>query len=63
MTRLTEEQMRNMRIEIPAGSVVPPRPNLWVSVLDRVVRILTLGKGRVVVPDCRAPIRWDGIIR
>ena len=44
---------------------VSPRPTIgdaWLRVLDALVRVLTLGKGRV----CRAPgriVNWTGELR
>ena len=59
----TEEMMRAMG---EAGGVVPRRPGLldiWLRVLDAVVRVLTFGRGRVVRGPLRGPIHWDGILR
>lgn len=60
MKRLTEEQMKKLNSE--ASGVCPPPPTVggaWLRVLDRVVRILTLGRGRVLPgPSSRAPVKW-----
>ncbi len=60
MQRLTEEQMKKMNKK-DAG-VFPPPPTVggaWLRVLDRVVRVLTLGRGRVLPgPSPRAPVTW-----
>jgi len=64
MTVLTDEQRARMRGDI---GVMAPRPrflrDFWITALDRLVRILTLGRGRVIVPSRRAPIHWDGVMR
>lgn len=60
MQRLTEEQMKKMNLG--ARGVCPPPPSaggIWLRVLDRVVRVLTLGRGRVLPgPSSRAPVTW-----
>ena len=63
MLVLTDEQRRAM--EGRADGFVPPRPglgDLWLAALDVLVRILTLGRGRVAKTRS-GPIRWDGAIR
>ena len=63
MQMLTDEQRRAM--DGRAGGSVPPRPrlgDLWLTALDVLVRILTLGRGRVVKTRF-GPIQWDGMIR
>ena len=63
MQMLTDEQRRAMRGQ--EGGFAPPRPrlgDLWLAVVDVLVRILTLGRGRVVKTRS-GPIRWDGVIR
>lgn len=47
------------------GGFVPPRRrfgDLWLAVVDALVRILTLGRGRVVKTRSE-PIHWAGAIR
>lgn len=64
MQMLTDEQRRAM--DGQAGGFVPPRPrlgDLWLAVVDVLVRILTLGRGRVMKVNRSGPIRWDGVIR
>ena len=63
MQMLTEEQRRAM--DGRAGGFAPPRPtlgDLWLTALDVLVRILTLGRGRVAKTRS-GPIRWEGVIR
>lgn len=63
MKMLTDRQRNGMRW---TGGIVGPMHNpvmrAWIGLLDVVVRVLTLGRGRVVVLDRRAPARWDGVI-
>lgn len=64
MQMLTDEQRRAM--DGRAGSFAPPRPqlgDLWLAVVDVLVRILTLGRGRVMKVNRSGPIRWDGVIK
>ena len=45
---------------------VPPRPTVcdwWLGILDRIVRIITLGRGHVSRFPSRGPIRWNGVIK
>lgn len=63
MQMLTDEQRCAM--DGRAGGFAPPRPrlgDLWLVALDALVRILTLGRGRVVKTRS-GPIRWDRVIR
>lgn len=63
MQMLTDEQRRAMRGQ--AGGFAPPRPrlgDLWLAVVDVLVRILTFGRGRVVKTRS-GPIHWDGVIK
>ena len=63
MQVLTDEQRRAM--DGRAGGLAPPRPTLgdvWLAALDVLVRILTLGRGRVVKTRF-GPVHWDGVIR
>ena len=63
MQVLTDEQRRVM--DGRSGGFVPPRPglgDLWLLVLDTLVRILTFGHGRVMKTRS-GPIRWNGVIR
>lgn len=63
MQMLTDEQRRAM--DGRAGSFAPPRPTLgglWLATLDVLMRILTVGRGRVTKTRS-APICWDGAIR
>ena len=65
MQRLTEEQMHEMDSHV--NGVFPrfhPIRDMWLRVLDRVIRIITLGKGCVVRKEQhRVPVQWDGVIR
>ena len=65
MQQLTEEQKREMREKYEGVFPdVHPVRDTWLRALDAVVRVITLGKGRVVPRGPhRAPIKWDGIIR
>ena len=59
----TDEMRRAMG---EANGVVPRRPwllDVWLKVLDAVVRVLTFGRGRVVRGPLRGPVRWDGILK
>ena len=63
MQMLTDEQQRAMSGQ--AGDFAPPRSgigDLWLAALDALVRILTLGRGRVTKTRS-GPIHWDGVIR
>ena len=63
MQVLTDEQRRAM--SGLTGGFAPTRPglgDLWLAAVDTLVRILTLGRGRVVKTRSR-PIYWDGVIR
>ena len=63
MQVLTDEQRRAM--DGRAGGFVPPRPtlgDLWLAAVDVLVRILTLGRGRVEKTRS-SPVHWDGVIR
>ena len=63
MQVLTDEQQRAMSGR--TGGFAPPRPglgDLWLVAVDALVRILTLGRGRVVKARS-GPIYWDGVIR
>ena len=63
MQVLTGEQRRAMSGR--TGGFAPPRPglgDLWIAAVDALVRILTLGRGRVVKTRS-GPIHWDGAIR
>lgn len=63
MQVMTDEQRRAMSGR--TGGFVPPRPgpgDLWLAAVDVLVRILTLGRGRVVKAR-RRPIYWDVVIR
>jgi len=64
MQVLTDEQRKKMGC---TGGVVGPMPNpvgrAWIAILDAIVRVLTLGRGRVITTGHRAPIRWDGVIK
>ncbi len=59
----TDEMRRAMG---GADGVVPRRPGLmdaWIRVLDALVRVLTLGRGRVVREMAHGPVRWDGNLK
>ena len=63
MQMLTDEQRRAMDGRV--GGFSPTRPelgDLWLAAVDALVRILTLGRGRVVKAPS-GPIYWDGVIR
>lgn len=64
MQMLTGKQQQNMR---NASGIISPTQNpitkIWISLLNVIVRVLTLGRAHVVVSDYRAPIRWNGVIR
>lgn len=63
MQVLTDEQRRAMSGR--AGGFAPPRPtlgDLWLAALDVLVRILTLGRGRVAKARS-SQIHRDGVIR
>ena len=63
MQVLTDEQRCAMNGR--TGGFAPPRPtlgDLWLAALDALVRILTLGRGRVTKARS-GPIHWDGVIR
>lgn len=63
MQVLTDEQRRAM--DGRAGGSAPPRQSLgdlWLAAVGALVRILTLGRGRVVKARS-GPIYWDGVIR
>ena len=63
MQVMTDEQRRAMSGR--TGGFVPPRPgpgDLWLAAVDVLVRILTLGRGRVIKTRSD-PIRWDGVIK
>jgi len=64
MQVLSDEQRKSMEC---TGGVVGPMPNpvgrAWIAILDALVRVLTLGRGRVIVVNHRAPVKWDGVIR
>ena len=63
MQVLTDEQRRAMSGR--TGGFVPPRPrlgDLWLAVVDVLVRILTFGRGRVAKARS-GPVHWDGVIR
>lgn len=65
MQMLTEEQRKAM--EKAAGNFAPefhPLRDAWLRVLNTVVTVVTLGKGRVMPREKhRAPIVWDGVIK
>ena len=49
-----------------ANGVVPCWPgvmDMWIWVLDAVVRVLTFGRGRVVRGPLRGIVRWDGNLK
>ena len=64
MQILTEEQMRQMKSG-PKCVVPPFHPirDAWLRVLDIVVRVVTLGNGRVIPSERHGPVHWDGIVR
>ena len=65
MRYLTDGQRKAMAGR-PAEFRPPPRRtgDLWIGLLDRLVRLMTLGRGRVVRNQGKdGPIRWDGIMR
>lgn len=58
----------NVELSLVDGvhGVVPdhhPIRNAWFAVVDGLVRVLTLGRGRVICIDRRAPVHWDGVIK
>ncbi len=62
--QLQADEMRRAMGE--ASGVVPRRPGLldvWLWVLDAVVRVLTFGHGRVVHGPLRGPVHWDGNLK
>ena len=64
MQVLTDEQRRAM--DGRADGFAPPRPrlgDLWLAAVDVLVRILTLGRGRVMKVNRIGPIHWDGAIK
>ena len=59
----TDEMRPSMACE---KGVVPRRPgviDMWLKVLDALVRVLTFGRGRVVRGPLRGPVRWDGNLK
>ena len=65
--RSMQIQTEEMRMSMDCGKgVVPRRPGLmdvWLKVLDAVVRVLTFGRGRVVRGPLRGLVRWDGNLK
>jgi hypothetical protein len=65
MQMLTQEQIKEM--EVAFDGVVPefhPLRDAWLRVLNAVVTVVTLGKGRVMPRERhRSPIVWDGVIK
>jgi len=65
MQQLTDAQMR--ALGTASDRFVPERHpirDMWLGVIDAILRLVTLGNGRVVsrIPCC-TPAKWDGIIR
>ena len=64
MQVLTDAQKR-MTANGPGG-FVPPRQglgDLWLAAVDILVRVLTLGRGRVVKAGRIGPIHWGGVLK
>ena len=61
MQRLAEEQ-KKQKMNSDGDGVCPSQPtagDVWLNVLDRVVRTFTFGRGRVLSrPSARAPAKW-----
>ncbi len=62
MQRITDTQKKALG-SAPRGFVPEYHPirDTWLKVIDTLVRIVTLGNGRVEHrPSHRAPVRWNG---
>lgn len=65
--RAMQIQTDEMRRAMDEAKEVAPRRlglmDVWLGVLDVVVRVLTFGRGGVVRGPLREPVRWDGNLK